>query len=160
MLEPPVTGSDAAPDAACTDEKHRSKSVGEKFLTNEEKYDRERCAWEVFAQLRAIALADVTRVVDIRDGSLSVSGDLDDCQRAAIASVEKATGGIRVKFYDKLKALELLGKCVGLFDRPPLEESRDSDLLRAIEQTTREVIRTDELQELQQASAIGDDLVE
>ena len=137
-----------------------SKSVDEKFLTNEEMYDRERCAREVFAQLRAIALADVTRVVDIRDGTLSLCQTLTDDRRAAIASIEKATGGIKVKFYDKLKALELLGKCVGLFDRPPLDESRDSDLLRAIDQSTREVIRTDELQELQQAPAAGDDLVE
>ena len=134
-------------------------------MTNREEstnwMDAEVCANQVLAQLRAIALTDVTDVVCVADGTLAVrsTAELTEGQRSAIASIEKSTGGLKVKFYDKLKALELLGKCVGVFDRPPASAS-ESSLLRAIDKSTGREIDAHDLQELQQASAAGDDLVE
>ena len=65
----------------------------------------------------------------------------------AIQSVEKTSGGIRVRFYDKLKALELLGKATGLFEGLAQEES--GNLLEAIVGATEQEVDMDDLQEFQ-----------
>ena len=79
---------------------------------------------------------------------------------AAICSIEKTGGSLKVKFYDKLKALELLGKYLGLFDRKDTQPDPDNNLLQAILDSTKEVIATHDLPEVQQAAAAGNDLVE
>lgn len=43
--------------------------------------------------------------------------ELTDDERAAIASIEETKHGIKVSSYDKVRALELLGKHLGLFDK-------------------------------------------
>lgn len=40
---------------------------------------------------------------------------LTDDQRAAVASIKQGANGIEVKLWDKLKALELLGRHIGMF---------------------------------------------
>ena len=116
---------------------------------------------ELLWQLGAIATADTTSLVQVAGGELVVgdTGSLTAEQRAAICSVEKSAGSIKVKFYDKLKALELLGKYLGLFDRSAPPEAQDSSLLQAVLTATKEVIDTNDLPEVQQAAAAGHDLV-
>lgn len=118
-------------------------------------------AEEILQQLHAIATADVTGLLQIRDGQLTVSdtAGLSPSLRAAIAAIEKTAGGIKVKFYDKLKALELLGKCTGLFDGS-LQPPGESPLLEALLTATGEVMQTHDIPEAEQAAAAGDDLVE
>ena len=119
-------------------------------------------AEEVLDKLRAIAMTDVTELVQVRDGQLVLQDTdaLDANGRAAIASLEKGTGGIKIKFYDRLKALELLGKYLGLFENQAPAGDSESTLLQEIIASTKEVIDTHDLPEIQQTAAAGHDLVE
>lgn len=119
-------------------------------------------AKDVLAQIRAIAMADVTELVQVEDGQLVIRStkELSGELRNAICSVEKSAGSLKVKFYDKLKALELLGKMLGLFDRQGSVGDDDNNLLETILESTKEVIPTHDLPEIQQAAAAGDDMVE
>lgn len=118
-------------------------------------------AEDILYQLHAIAMADVTALVQVKDGALEISSTdaLSKPLRCAVASVEKSAGGIKVKFYDKLKALELLGKYLGLFDASGSVGEKENLLLEAMLRSTKEVTG-DELHELQHQTDAGDDLVE
>ena len=80
-------------------------------------------------ELAGIAFAKATDVVTVEAGALVV-GSIPREAEGAVQSVEKTSTGIRVRFYDKLKALELLGKAMGLFDG--LEDGGENNLLSAI----------------------------
>ncbi len=88
---------------------------------------------KILQELGAIAFANTTDMLSVREGQLTVTdtASLPPELSRAIASVEKSAGGIKIKFYDKLKALELLGKAVGLFDGCA-EPAGENGLLEAI----------------------------
>ena len=117
---------------------------------------------DILQELSAIAMAKATDFLCVRDGTLEVreTESMDPRQAAAIASIERSAGGLKVKFYDKLKALELLGKYMGLFDHCLTPEESDNDLLQTILSSTKEVIPLDDIPEAEQAAVAGDDLVE
>ena len=111
-------------------------------------------------QLQAIATTDATDLIQVENGQLSVvdSQALTPAQKAAVAAIEKSTGGIKIKLYDKLKALELLCKLMGLGEAALAPA--DHGLLEAIRGSTGEVIDTHDLPEFQQTAADGHQLVE
>ena len=101
----------------------------------------------ILQELAAIAFA---RVPDYMDSDGNLKGSLKPLQGAAIASVEKSSTGVKVKFYDKMKALELLGKHFGLFDgKENPDDKEDNNLLEAILQATRQEVNTNDVSELQ-----------
>ena len=117
---------------------------------------------KVVEELAAIGFARATDFLRVSDGELTIrsTDELSKFDQAAIASMERTSSGIRLKFYDKMKALELLGKYLGMFDGIPEETGQRNDLLEAILAATGEVISEDDIPELQQAAADCHDLVE
>lgn len=117
-------------------------------------------ARRVLEELWAIAGARATDYLEVKDGQLTVRDTADLPDSRAIASVERSTTGLKIKFYDKLRALELLGKHLGLFDGAAAREQEDNNLLEAIVAAASQEVSVHDLPELQQAAAAGDDLVE
>lgn len=71
----------------------------------------------VVRELAAVAFADVTEVASVRYGvvRLRSTDELTEEQRRAIAGIKETQAGVEIKFNDKLKALELLGRHLGMF---------------------------------------------
>ena len=78
----------------------------------------------ILEELCAIAFSDYTDYVRIEDGQVCIteSGCLDHRRRAAIAGIKDTGKGIEIKLHDKQKALELLAKYLGLWDKKDAEE--------------------------------------
>ena len=75
----------------------------------------------VIDELAKIAFSDVTNFVEIKKGNLIQSvelkntKELTDDQKKIIASIKQGANGIELKLYDKLSALEKLGRYFKLF---------------------------------------------
>lgn len=83
------------------------------------------------AELAKIAFADIRKAVRWGDGivikdedgsehvlndvSLISSDEIDEDTAAAISEVSRSVSGMKIKMHDKQKALELLGKDIGMF---------------------------------------------
>ena len=73
---------------------------------------------------------------------------VDPEKRAAISGIKEGKHGIEVSSYDKLRALELLGKHLGMFDGKGGQKSAgENNLLQAIQ--SAEEINTDDLSEVE-----------
>ena len=117
---------------------------------------------KVVEELAAIGFARATNFLRVSEGELIVcdTDTLSKADRAAIASIERSSNGIKLKFYDKMKALELLGKYMGMFDGKDDAEENRNNLLEAILAATQEEVGTDDIPEIQQAADDRHDLVE
>ena len=120
------------------------------------------CPERVAEELAAIGFARATDCLYVEGNTLMLKPDqqMQPEAGAAIASVERTAGGLKVKFYDKLKALELLGKYMGMFEEKSGEETVRNNLLEAILAATQEEVELSDIPEIQQAADDCHDLVE
>ena len=104
-------------------------------------------------------------VVNLPDGycqtvRITDTDDLPEDKAAALASIKQTANGIDVKLHDKVRALELLGKAVGMFDSREVPPETGNNLFDAIVESAGEELSTDDIPEIEQAAAAGDDVVE
>lgn len=95
---------------------------------------------DIVKELTAIAFADRTKIsmmekktmelesgkkIDYEDVVFALTDTLDENTKKVIAGYKKGKNGISVETYDKLKALELLGKYMGMFkdDNPTINNN-------------------------------------
>lgn len=107
----------------------------------------------VLRELAAIGFAMVTDHTNVSgDGQIRVvpTAELTEEQRRAIASIKVSRYGVQVSNYDKVKALELLGKHLGLFcGREGACPEEENDLLERLVDDLEEDMDTDDLSEIQ-----------
>ena len=86
-------------------------------------------------EYRRIAFANITDGVHVRGGWVYID-DTDDLtveQQAAIAEIHQTKEGIRIKYHDKTKALDSLGKHLGMFtDKVQVEHTGEAPKLEIV----------------------------
>lgn len=104
-------------------------------------------------------------VINVPDGyqqtvRITDTDDLPDEKVAALAGIKQGANGIEVKLHNKVRALELLGKAVGLFDNRETPIEAENNLFEAIRESAQEEMKTNDLPEIEQEAAAGADVVE
>lgn len=106
----------------------------------------------VVQELAKVAFANGTDFAQVAGKGTRVeltdTARLTDDQRAAISSVKAGRFGIEVSTYDKVRALELLGKHLGMFEKGRNQLPTGENNLLEVIQSMGE-INTDDLSEVQ-----------
>lgn len=118
----------------------------------------------VLEELAAIAFANGTDFATITHNGLvrlTPTDEVPEEKKKAVASIKEGQYGTEIKLHDKVRALELLGKHLGVFDanNSPTNE-QENNIFEVIEESTREEIDTDAIPEIEPPAKPGDDLVE
>lgn len=106
----------------------------------------------VITELAKVAFANGTMYAKVAGGNvvLTETDHLTEDQRAAVSGIKEGKFGIEVSTYDKVKALELLGKHLGVFNAGASavdQSGAKNNLLEAILETGE--VDTDDLPEVE-----------
>lgn len=104
----------------------------------------------VLRELAAIGFSKATDYASIAGPlvKLTPTDRLTEEQKKAVASIEQGNFGIKVKLHDKVRALELLGKHLGLFDgKGGQSVGRENNLLEALRSVNE--VNADDLDEVE-----------
>lgn len=118
----------------------------------------------VLEELAAIAFANGTDFATITHNGLvrlTPTAEVPEEKKKAVASIKEGQYGTEIKLHDKVRALELLGKHLGVFDaNNGSSNEQENNIFEVIEESTREEIDTDEIPEIEPLAKSGHDLVE
>ena len=118
----------------------------------------------VLQELAAIAFANGTDFVTVTGAGLldvKPTSQVSKEKLPAIAGIKYSQLGIEIKLHDKVRALELLGKHLGVFATGgSAAAAEENNIFEVIEQSTREEIDTNEIPEIEPPAEPGDDVVE
>ena len=113
----------------------------------------------VLQELASIAFANGTDFVTVTGAGLlcvKATSEVPKNKLPAIAGIKYSQLGIEIKLHDKVRALELLGKHLGVF----ATGGEENNIFEVIEQSTQEEIDTNEIPEIEPPAEPGDDVVE
>lgn len=115
---------------------HIQKKIQEELKKRQAKY--EATTENIVKELSNIAFSDIFELIDIQDDRtiiLKSKDQLKEIDKKAVQSItyDAKTGSIKIKMHDKLKALELLGKHLGMFDGEKPDTTQLSKLQEIIE---------------------------
>lgn len=100
-----------------------------KALTDELKITQE----QVLQELATLDFSNLFDFIEIRDGKeIRFKDDIPLTGQKAVVSAKIGKAGIEVKLYDKIRALELLGKYTGLFDSQSNQSDKENNLFEAL----------------------------
>ncbi|MBD3203732.1 hypothetical protein GF327_05525 [Candidatus Woesearchaeota archaeon] len=109
---------------------HIQESIKKQFKEKKEKISLQ--AEDVIMNLKNIVFADITQYVRLKNGKVKIK-DLSKADTSVIQSITQTKHGIKLKLYDKMKALELLGKYFALFTER-VEHTGEIELLEKAKQ--------------------------
>ena len=107
--------------------------------------------------------AQIDEAIEKQKERIQVSADevLLEIKRVAFSEASDASTS-EMRYSSKLKALEMLGNYLGMFDKRAKNDvqARENNLLEAIKESTSGKVETDDIPEIQQTSKLNDDVVE
>ena len=119
---------------------------------------------KVIEELAAVAFAngaDFAQVTKTGLVRIIPTEDIPQDKRKAIASIKEGANGTEIKTYDKVRALELLGKHLGVFDsNNGAAAEQENNIFEVIDQSTREELDTSAISEIEHPAKPGNDMVE
>lgn len=107
--------------AVCASQLLRNPKI-ETYLAERKNAQRERVQIrqdDVLRELASIAFVDVTDIVSVKNGRVHIA-DTDSLppeKRKIIAGLKEGQYGLEIKFCDRLRALEMLCRHLGMFDQ-------------------------------------------
>lgn len=105
----------------------------------------------VLKELAAIGFTNATDFITV-SGRAVLIRDTDTVapeKLSALASVKDGVNGIEIKMHDKVRALELLGKHLGLFDgQTAADDTKENNLFEAINSASAEELDLSEVHEI------------
>ena len=118
---------------------------------------------EIQAAIQKRQKSAATDFLTIQSGHVLIkdSDDVAADKLAALASVKEGMYGVEVKLADKARALEMLGKYLGLFDGTnPEGDTQKNNLFEAIAGAAEGEIDLNEIPEIQSSADVDADVVE